>query len=294
MATDFATDETNTTTYNDVSYTAIITDMVVDSLMAAVVSPQLLDFYDLAGEASNAVDIPKAQAVTAAALTEGTEVLNTALSSDKVTITAAEIGIQITVTDVLELSDIPAAHGARLRVLGKSLADKLDVDITALLDNFVNVVGTSTVDLALANLLDGIYNLEVNNAMAEGAPVGLFHPRQIADLRDAIDAEAGVAYSQVAGDRASVLGPGGGPGFFGSWYGIPFWQSTNVATANGGADRGGAMFIANYALALAQKWAAKVEVMRWPPIRGFVITAHMNYGVGEVQDLAGTSVITDA
>ncbi len=294
MATDFATDETNTTTYNDVSYTAIITDMVVDSLMAAVVSPQLLDFYDLAGEASNSVAIPKAQAVTASALTEGTEVLNTALGSDTVTITAAEIGIQITVTDVLEMSDIPAAHGARLRVLGKSLADKLDVDVTALLASFVNVVGTTTVNLALANLLDGIFNLEVNNAMAEGAPVGLLHPRQVADLRDAIDAESGVAYSQVAGDRGNVLGPGGGPGFFGSWYGIPFWQSTNVPTANAAADRAGGIFIANYALALAQKWAAKVEVMRWPPIRGFVITAHMNYGVGEVQDLAGTSVITDA
>ncbi len=294
MATDFATDETSTSTYNDVSYTSIITDMVVDSLMATVVSPQLLDFYDLSGEASVQIAIPKAQSETAAALTEGAEVLNRALGSDVVTISTAEIGLQITVTDVLELADIPAAHGARLRVLGKALADKLDVDITALVQLFTNVVGTTNNDLVLANLLDGIFNLEVNNAMAEGPPVGILHPRQIADLRDAIDAESGVAYSAVAGERANVLGPGGGPGFFGTWYGIPFWQNTNVATANGGNDRGGGVFIANYALALVQKWAAKVEVMRWPPIRGFVITAHMNYGVGEVQDLAGTSVITDA
>jgi N4-gp56 family major capsid protein len=294
MATDFATNETNTTTYNDVSYSAIITDQVLDALMAAVVTPPMMDFYDLSGQASLAVDIPKAQSLSAAALTEGTEVLNTALSSDKVTITAAEIGVQITVTDVLELSDIPAAHGARLRTLGRSLADKLDVDITALYASFSNVVGSTTVDLALANLLDAIYNLEVNNATANGPFVGVLHPRQIADLRNAIDAESGVAYSDVAGPRANVIGPGGGPGFFGSWYGIPFWQSTNVPTANAAADRAGAVFVSNYALGLAQKWAAKVEVMRWPPIRGFVVTAHMNYGVGEIQDLAGVSVITDA
>ncbi len=294
MATDFATNETNTTTYNDVSYSAIITDQVLDALMAAVVTPPMMDFYDLSGQASLAVDIPKAQSLTASALTEGTEVLNTALSSDKVTLTAAEIGVQITVTDVLEMADIPAAHGARLRTLGRSLADKLDVDITALYASFANVVGTTTVDLALANLLDGIFNLEVNNATAYGPFVGVLHPRQIADLRNAIDAESGVAYSDVAGDRANVLGPGGGPGFFGSWYGIPFWTSTNVPTANAAADRAGGIFVSGYALGLVEKWAAKVEVMRWPPIRGFVLSAHMNYGVGEIQDLAGTAVITDA
>ncbi len=294
MASDFATNETNTTSYNDVSYSAIITDQVLDALMAAVVTPPMMDFYDLSGQASLAVDIPKAQALSASALTEGTEVLNTQISSDKVTLTAAEIGVQITVTDVLEMSDIPAAHGARLRTLGRSLADKLDVDITALYASFANVVGTTTVDLALANLLDGIFNLEVNNATANGPFVGVLHPRQIADLRDAIDAESGVAYSDVAGERANVLGPGGGPGFFGSWYGIPFWTSTNVPTANAAADRAGGIFVSGYALGLVQKWAAKVEVMRWPPIRGFVLTAHMNYGVGEIQDLAGTAVITDA
>ena len=294
MASDFATGETSTSTYNDVSYTAIITDQVLDALMAAVVTPDKLDFYDISGKESVAVNIPKAQALTAAAATEGAEVTNTALSSDVVTLTAAEIAVQITVTDVLELSDIPAAKGARLRTLGRSLADKLDVDICALLDNFTTVVGTTTVNLSLANMTDVVFNLEVNNAMGNGAPVGVFHPRQTADLREAIDAEAGVAYSNTAGLGASALGFGPSPGYFGNWFGIPIWQSTNVATANAGADRGGAVFIAGYALGLVQKWAAKVETMRWPPIRGYVVTAHMNYGVGEIQDLAGISVITDA
>ena len=104
--------------------------------MAAVVTPQFLAFYDLQGQPSVAIDIPQAVKETAAALTEGTEVTNTALDTNKVTLTAAEIGIQATVTDVLEMSDIPAAHAGRLRILGRAMADKLDVDITVLFGGF--------------------------------------------------------------------------------------------------------------------------------------------------------------
>lgn len=293
MASDFATNPTTTTTYDDVSYTAVITDVVMDALMAAVVTPGFLDFYDISGEASKAVKIPKADKFTAAALTEGTEVTNTALTSASVTITAAEIGIQATVTDVLEVSDIPAAHGARLRQLGRALADKLDVDICALFDGFSNAVGATTVDLTLANILDAIYTLENADSASMGMTVGVLHPRQVGDIRNALDAEAGVAYTSVGGDRASNFASGG-PGYFGSWFGIPFYQSTNVPTSNMAADRAGGIFISNYALGMAQKWGARVETMRWPSIRGWVLVATQMYGVGEIQDTAGVEVVTDA
>lgn len=294
MASDFATNFTGTAVYDDVSYAAIITDMVLDALMAAVVTPPLLQHHDLAGDASKAVKIPKADKFTAAGVAEGTELTNTALTSTSVTITAAEVGIQATVTDVLEVSDIPAAHGARLRQLGRAMADKLDVDICALFAGFTNAVGTTTVNLSVANILDAIFTLENADAANLGQIVGVLHPRQAADIREAIDAEAGVAYSQVAGNRGANLGPAPGPGFFGSWLGIPLWMSTNVPTANAGADRAGGIFIADYALAMVSKWAARVETMRWPPIRGLVLTASAMYGVGEVEDLAGVEVTTDA
>jgi N4-gp56 family major capsid protein len=262
--------------------------------MAAVVTPQFLDFYNLAGEPSKAVKIPKADKFTAGALTEGTEVTNTPLTSTSVTITAAEIGIMATITDVLELSSIPATHGAQMRQLGRALGDKLDIDICALLAGFGTAVGTTTVDLSIANILDAIYTLEVADAASLGQPVGVLHPRQTADIRNAVDADSGQAYSGAAGARGAQLGPAPAPGFFGAWFGIPFYQSTNVPTANAGADRAGGIFISNYALGLAQKWAAKVETLRWAPIRGFVFVATMMYGVGEVEDAAGVEVTTDA
>jgi hypothetical protein len=294
MASDFATNPTTTSTYDDVSYSAIITDQVLDAIMAAVVTPPLLRYEDLAGQASKAYKFPKADKFTASGLSEGTEVANTALTSASVSITAAEIGIQATITDVLEVSDIPAAHGARLRQLGRAMADKLDVDICALFAGFSNAVGSTGVNLSIANILDAIFTLENADTASLGQIVGVLHPRQAADIREAVDADSGQAYAGVAGARGSVLGPAMGPGFFGAWFGIPFWMSTNVPTANLGADRAGGVFIADYALGMVNKWSARVESMRWPSIRGIVLTASAMYGVGEIEDLAGVEVTTDA
>lgn len=290
MASDFATNPTTTTTYNDVSYSAIITDEVKDALMAVVVTPALLDFYDLAGQASKAVQVPKADKFTAAALTEGTEVANTALTSASVTGTAAEIGIMATVTDVLEVSDIPAAHGARLKQLGRALGDKVDVDITALFSGFSTAVGATTVNITLANLLDAIYNLEVNDAAGLGSLVAVLHPRQTADLRTELEADAASIYVGKSDKSISKAMAG----YFGNWFGIDIFHSTNVPTANAAADRAGGLFVRDYALGMVQKWAARVEAMRWPPIRGFVLVATAMYGVFEVEDAAGIDVTTDA
>lgn len=290
MASDFATTPTTTTTYDDVSYAAILTDEVKDALMAVVVTPALLDFYDLSGEASKSVKIPKADKFTAAAVAEGVELANTPLTSTSVTLTTSEIGIMATVTDVLEVSDIPAAHAARLRQLGRSIGDKIDVDVCVLMDGFSTAVGGTTVDIALTDILDVIYNLEVNDAAGLGQIVGVLHPRQTADIRTEFEADTAAIYS---GAGTSMIGKASA-GYFGSWFGVDIFQTTNVPTANAAADRAGGFFIRDYALGMAQKWGAKVEVMRWAPIRGFVIVATTMFGVGEIEDLAGVEAVTDA
>ena len=292
MASDFATNPSTTTTYNDTVYSAIIADMVLDALMAAVVTPPLLRNFDLSNQPSKAVDVPKADKFTAAALTEGTEVANTALTTTKVTGTAAEVGIMATITDVLEVSDIAAAHGARLKQLGRSIADKVDTDITALFASFSNTVGTTTVDLTLANILSAIYTLEAANAPKPY--VGCFHPVQISDMRTALETNANSPFqSQGIQAGTNELGPAGN-GYAGSWFGIPLYFSTNVPTANAAADRAGGIFSVNYALGMVEKWASKLVPMYWPPIRGWVLVATANYGVFEIEDDAGVAVITDA
>lgn len=285
MASDFATDPTRTDEYPDVTYSAIISEQVKDALMAVVVTPALMDFYNLAGQASKAIKVPKADKFTASALTEGVEVANTPLTSASVTGTAAEIGIMATVTDVLEVSDIAAAHGARLRQLGRALGDKIDVDICALFSGFDTTIGTSTANITLANLLDGIYSVEVADAGGLGSLAAVLHPRQTADLRTELEADSASIYVGTGHPMPSTAG------FFGSWFGIDIYQSTNVPTSGG--DVVGGMFVRGYALGMVQKWSARVEAMRWPPIRGFVMVATAMYGVFEIEDSAGVDVTTD-
>lgn len=290
---DFTANPTTTTSYNDTVYAAIISDVVLDALMASVVTPPLLDLYDLSGKPSKAVDIPKADKFTAASVAEGAEVANTALTTAKVTLTASEIAIMATITDVLEVSDIPAAHGARLRQLGRAMADKVDIDVTALSAGFSQTVGATGVNLSLANILEAIFTLE--NGNAPKPYVGVLHPVQVNDLREALRAQS-VAVFPGQGIRSGTneLGPAGSPGYFGPWFGIDFYFSTNVPTANANADRSGMIFSKGYALGLVEKWAAKVVPMYWPPIRGWVLVASAMYGVGEVEDLAGVKIVTDA
>src|SRR5690606_14969612 len=120
-----------------------------------------------------------------------------------VTGTAAEIAIQATVTDVLELSDIPAAHGARLKQLGRALADKMDVDICALFGGFSTSVGTSGSAATLADILDAIYNIEVNDAAGLGPLVGVLHPLQSHNLRTELEADSAAIYTNATGNARS-------------------------------------------------------------------------------------------
>lgn len=296
MASDFATNPTTLSTFDDVSYSAVLTDEVLDALMAAVVTPQLLASYDISGDASKAVKIPKADKFTAAAVNEGTELTNTALTSTSVTLTASEIGIMATVTDVLDAADIAAAHGARLRQLGRSIGDKIDIDVCALFTGFTNTAGSSGTNIALTHLLDAIYTLENADAGGLGSLVFVGHPRQTADLRTEIEADAGAIYQNAVGNAntgSQVLGKAMN-GYFGNWFGIDMFQSTNVPTSNAGADRGGGVFVRDYALGMVKKWGARVELLRWAPIRGWVIVTTANYGVGEVEDSAGVEMSTDA
>jgi len=196
-----------------------------------------------------------------------------------------------TVTDVLEVSDIAAAHGARLRQLGRSLGDKLDVDICAELGNFSTVVGASGVNLSVANILTTIYTLEAANAPKPY--VGVVAPVQIHDLRTALEGSGNTAF-QSNGIRSGTneLGPAGN-GMAGSWFGLDFYFSTNVPDDGGSANKEGGVFSRNYALGIIEKWSAKVVPMYWPPIRGWVLVATANYGVFEIEDSAGVALITD-
>ena len=279
--------ETTLTSANDLTYAALINESVIDYARASIVIAPLVRQFSLEGRAGRVLDVPVWGSVSAGAVNEGTDLSNSALSTDKVTLTAGEVGVMITVTDLLAESDILANLDEYAQQLGLAVADKIDADLAALFAalNSAGAVGSTGVNLTDDNFLEALYTLE-----AADAPKPyhcMLHPRQWVDLRADIVTSTGVPYGASAAQEIV------NSGFAGVLFGVNVYQTTNVPTANTGADRAGAMF-SSEALGIVTKWPARTELQRDASLRATEIVVTACYGVGELVDAFGVPIITDA
>lgn len=292
--------ETTTTTMNDVYFSSWVNDSILDEIRPLNVMRQ---FYVVEGKRNTkSYDWPKqADPGLAAAIVEATGLSNTALSSDKVTATADQVGIMATVTDFsTEISVIDEMeHFAS--VLGRSVAEKYETDMAALLGGFSNTTGVSGSDLTAKQFLQAISALELRDT--QGSVVAVLHPVQTGDIRADIvptfDAEgttrtprSGREYFD-GGNDSSVVMPTF-EGYVGSLYGIPIWHTSLVPTANAAADRAGAVFVRNHCLGMYEIRGPRTELQRDASLPGTEIVVTANYGVVEIRDEFGQSIITDA
>ena len=289
-------DEVTTTAVDDLIYTAIINDRIIDYARAAVVCPPLCRQADLSLDASRSYDFPKWNALSAAPITEGDDLANTALTTGKVAVAANEVGVMITVKDLASESDIASGLEDYARQLGLAAADKIDHDVCALFPNFNGGtgVGTSGADLTDDIFLEALYALEAANAPKPY--VAVLHPIQVHGLRKDIISNGGTFYGPAIG--ASIAGAEGmidrGNGYVGSLFGVDLYQTTNVPTVNQDADRGGAMFAKGEAIGLVTKWPVRTELQRDASARATEIVVTSFYGVGELMDSFGIPIKTKA
>lgn len=292
--------ETTTTTMNDVYFASWVKDAILDEIRPLNVCRQ---FFVVEGKRNTKVfDWPKqADPGLAAAITEATGLSNTALSSDKASATADQVGIMATVTDFSTEISVIDEMSQFAGVLARSLAEKYETDMAALLGSFSNTTGTTTADLTAKQFLQAISALELRDA--QGSVVAVLHPVQSGDLRADIvptfDAEgttrtprSGREYF-TSGNDSSVVKPTY-EGRVGSLYGIPIWHTSTVATANAGADRAGAVFVRNLCLGMYEIRGPRTEMQRDASLPGTEIVVTANYGVAEIRDEWGQSIITDA
>lgn len=235
------------------------------------------------------------------ATTPGSEVANTALADDKTEVTIAMRAKRYNVDDL-----------ARLIVNGKidpvmfaqdaavSVAQTLISLLANVADDFSGTAGSSGVDCSWSDILDAKTALGINKA--SGDLLGLMHPRQWGDLE--IDGlSLGVNPAQTMG---GVINAGLGSAFKGRFMGIDFYVSSAVPTANGGADRAGAI-VSRGGLVWADAQLAPenddqiVDLgrARFERVRQghFVATSYVtSYACGVAKGIAtaGISVITDA
>lgn len=246
---------------------------------------------DLTAGGARAATFPKYGALAKANLTEGTDYTATQeLDPSSVTVTATEKGVQGVITDLAAhaLAN-PNSAAAFMQDVARNhiraLMTGFDTDIMALFASLDVVKGSTGSDLTNANILAA-----VQAAASANLPrpwVGILHPQQWADLvTEASSPLVAAAAQGVAQDFYRNY-------FIGSFYGVEWYVSSNVPTANAGADRAGALLSAE-AIGAVWAWMPRMRVTRDESLRGEEVITTCAYGVGEIDGTMGIGIVTDA
>lgn len=249
-----------------------------ESLMLGLVTR-----YDIGDQAGKTVQVPKYPAITAGALTEGTDMSSTEVTTTHKNITVSEVGAQVILTDLAAMGAGNPAEELGT-VLGNAIATKIDKDLIALFDGFSSSLGAAGSEITVADLMKAAATLKTNKARGQMAAV--VHPYH--------------AYQLKANLTNTFVNPNGGDlqndamrnAYVGQIGGIDIYESSNVSI-DGSDDAKGAVFVPE-ALAIAMKRDFNLETQRDASLRAFELNATAIYGVGELDDDYGVELLFDA
>ena len=243
----------------------------------------LVTMYNIGDEAGKTIQVPKYPAVTAADLTEGTDMSSSTVSTSSVTITVGEVGAQVVLTDVAAMGAGNPAE-ALGPVLGNSIAPKIDTALIALFAGFSPALGGGGTEITVADIFKAAATLRNNKA--QGDIFAVVHPFQ--------------AYQLKANLTNTFANPNGGDAqntamvnsYVGTIAGVDIYESSNI-TVDGSDDAKGAVF-SREALAIAMKRDFQIETQRDASLRAFELNATAVYGVGELDDTYGVEMLFDS
>ena len=119
-------------------YTEIVAEALFVASERSIMRPLVRNYAVTGGGKS--VEVPIYSAVSAAAVSEASDLSNTAIDPTSKTITCSEHGIMTTLTD-LGRSSAPRNVAADIgRLFGEAIAKKQDKDLTALFGGFSTTV----------------------------------------------------------------------------------------------------------------------------------------------------------
>ena len=276
----------NETTSSTIS--ELYTEIVAEALFVASersLMRGLVRNYQIVGQGLS-VEVPIYAVVSAAGVSEATDLSNTAINPSSVTITASEIGIMTTLTDLgrnAASRNVAADIG---KLFGEAIAKKIDVDLIALFDGFSKIVGGADVAFSAAKLFEATAELR-----AQGVPTQdlacVVHPYIAYDLKGAItNTFANPNPSDVANEAMST-------GFVGRVAGVPVYESSNISNTGTTGDYKGALFHRD-AMGLAMMQDLKIETQRDASLRADEIVATAVYGVSELHDTYGVELMMDS
>ena len=245
----------------------------------------LVKNYAISG-GGKAVEVPVYAAVSAAAVAEATDLANTAINPTSVTITASEVGVMTTLTD-LARNSAPRNVAADIgKLFGEALARKQDTDLTGLFNGFDSALGDGTTAISSAAIFNALSTLRENALNIDDCAVVL-HPKIAYDLK------AGLTNTFANANANDLANEALRSGFVGRLAGMPVFETSNMSNSGNAGDYIGAA-IHKDALAIAMMQDVKIETQRDASLRADEIVATSVYGVGEIHDSYGVQLRYDS
>jgi len=238
-------------------YTEIVAEALFVASEKSIMRP-LVKNYAISG-GGKSVEVPIYAAVSAAAVSEATDLSNTAPRN-----VAADIG----------------------KLFGEAIAKKIDTDLTALFDGFSTAVGSGSTALTAALVFQSIANVRNAGVSMDGVSTVL-HPMVAYDLK------ANLTNTFANANGNDLANEALRNGFVGRLGGVPIYETTNVANDGTAGDYKQGVFHRD-ALGLAMMQDLKIETQRDASLRADEIVATAVYGVGELNDSYGVELHSDS
>jgi hypothetical protein len=239
--------------------------------------------------------------------TEATALSNLELETTESTFAVTEYAIQREVS-YTAVEDTIAGDllGYILADAARILSTAANSTMTGQFSSLSTGSGATTVDLALADLDDALYDLAERGV--QGSLVGVLDHEQVRNFFTAVQASAAntTVYSAAA-DRVMAVSADGSQGrnddgLSFSYKGVPFYRSGLCLTANAAADVVGAIFVRgdleqNRPMATwgqASRRPFMLETEKDVSKRTVRFVGSMRWGCGITQDTSGQKIVTDA
>lgn len=274
-----------TTTLND-----LLPQIVAEAMFVAQersIMRGLVKNYMLPPGAGKSIVVPIYPKQTAAAVTEGDEVSNTAVSTDGATLTVGQVALRTLVTDLAVNSASSNVVADLGRLFGEAIAAKIDTDLTAKFSDFTtNTVGSTSTAATAALIFQAVAKLKAAGVPTDGIACVL-HPAVAYDLK------ANITNTFANPNAGDLQNEAMRMGFVGMLAGVPVYETANLANNGTAGDYVGGVFHRD-ALGLAMAKDINIEVQRRASYLGSDVVASALYGVGTVYEGYGVAATFDS
>lgn len=267
----------------------IVISMVRYTAESAAPCRHLIEHFTL-GKGQKQITVPKVAQATAAALTDGVDMVDEEdLGISTTDLTTAEVGLKFVLTDKLIRQFNEDVFKVTGRQMGEAMARKVDDDIIALFSS-LNASTTLGVDGASLSLYMAMGCVSVAEAKLYPQPIHIVHhPNALNELNRSIVGLHKKNQAVYAG-----LTDGSKP-YMERFYnctinGVDVWWDANI-DKDGSNDSGYGAIFSKSAMCIIESKAAGVERERDASLRGWEVVMVSDYGVFELDDQYGAPML---